>query len=186
MPPNKPHFQAFNLASSAGLLRVLQTECNVSAAFDPATTPEDQRPPRHPFIGIWDTGATTTFITQAVVDQCGLKPFTISKVQGAYGGETERDVYLINVGLPNKVLVRNVQAIFGEMGSADVLIGMNIITLGDFAITNQGGNTLFSFRTPSLETIDYVKRANLQQRMTLGRQGGASVIPGSRKARGRK
>ncbi|MBR5398516.1 MAG: SEC-C domain-containing protein [Bacteroidales bacterium] len=33
---------------------------------------------------------------------------------------------------------------------------MNIITQGDFSITNFGGNTTMSFRVPSLQTIDYV------------------------------
>jgi hypothetical protein len=32
---------------------------------------------------------------------------------------------------------------------------MDIITQGDFAITNFGGRTMFSFRLPSLESIDF-------------------------------
>ena len=39
-----------------------------------------------------------------------------------------------------------------------VLIGMDIITLGDFAITNQNHTTTFSFRMPSLHTIDYQRQ----------------------------
>ena len=37
---------------------------------------------------------------------------------------------------------------------------MDIITLGDFALTNVNGNTTVSFRIPSVETIDYVKEYN--------------------------
>jgi hypothetical protein len=37
---------------------------------------------------------------------------------------------------------------------------MDIISLGDFAITNVGGESCMSFRTPSLLTIDYVVEAN--------------------------
>lgn len=45
-------------------------------------------------------------------------------------------------------------------GNTDILIGMDIITLGDFAITNVGGKTVFSFRTPSTKMIDYVEEIN--------------------------
>ena len=38
---------------------------------------------------------------------------------------------------------------------ARVLIGMDIINLGDFAVTNKNGRTAFSFRTPSIEYIDF-------------------------------
>ena len=34
---------------------------------------------------------------------------------------------------------------------------MNIINLGDFAITNYQGETMMSFRIPSLQKIDFVK-----------------------------
>lgn len=36
-----------------------------------------------------------------------------------------------------------------------VLIGMDLITLGDFAVTNKNGQTCFSFRYPSSEWIDF-------------------------------
>ena len=38
----------------------------------------------------------------------------------------------------------------------DLLIGMDIITIGDFSISNVGGNTTFSFRVPSIKTVDFV------------------------------
>jgi hypothetical protein len=40
----------------------------------------------------------------------------------------------------------------------DIIIGMNIIRLGDFALFNGLGNTVMSFRLPSSDTpIDFVK-----------------------------
>ncbi len=42
--------------------------------------------------------------------------------------------------------------------SVDVLIGMDVIGLGDFSITNKDGKTTFSFREPSMEEIDYTER----------------------------
>jgi preprotein translocase subunit SecA len=39
-----------------------------------------------------------------------------------------------------------------------MLIGMDIIARGDFAVTNYDGKTVFSFRMPSVEQIDFVEQ----------------------------
>jgi hypothetical protein len=49
----------------------------------------------------------------------------------------------------------------------DVLIGMDVITTGDLAITNHNGKTTFSFRVPACEEIDFVEEIqNYTQRLT--------------------
>lgn len=123
-------------------------------------------------------------VTQKVVDTCGLKPFTVQKVQGAYGGVEVRHAFLVNFGLPNKIAIPNVKVVLGEPGGTDILIGMDIITLGDFAVTNKGGVTVFAFRIPSISVIDYVEEAN-RQRQQAPRPGFRQ--PGNNnKARGKK
>ena len=48
----------------------------------------------------------------------------------------------------------------GSLGpGADVLIGMDIINEGDFAVTNLNGRTKFSFRVPSQADIDFVRES---------------------------
>ena len=44
----------------------------------------------------------------------------------------------------------------GAPQGADILIGMDIIGVGDFAVTNRDGKTKFSFRLPSRADIDFV------------------------------
>ncbi len=44
----------------------------------------------------------------------------------------------------------------------DLLIGMDIIGLGDFAVTNLNGVTQFTFRLPSVESIDFVNQPLIQ------------------------
>lgn len=136
-------------------MRVLQTECQVCAAFD-ITAPPTPLPPRDTFVGIWDTGATGTVITQEVVRKCGLQPIGMTQVQTA-GGLVTAEEYLVNVFLMGgNINVQNIRATKAPLGpGADVLIGMDIIALGDFALTNQNGATTFSFRIPSMHTIDY-------------------------------
>lgn len=40
----------------------------------------------------------------------------------------------------------------------DMLIGMDIISQGDFALTNRDGRTVFSFQIPSTHLYDFVKQ----------------------------
>jgi len=69
---------------------------------------------------------------------------------------------LINVYLPNKAKIVNVKALEGTPNSCDMLIGMDVITLGDFAITNPNGKTVFSFRMPSMTEIDFIKHSHIE------------------------
>ena len=57
----------------------------------------------------------------------------------------------------------------GAFDGFDVLIGMDIITKGDFAITNPDGTTKFSFRIPSQADIDFVRESNYQGIMQASR-----------------
>ena len=144
--------QSFTV-SHDGMVFVLKSPATIFQAFDPLHTPSP--PSSHEFTAIWDTGATGTVITQKVVDHCGLKPITRTIVTTAQG-EMQTPVYLVNIMLPNKVGVAMLRVTRGNFGGdADVLIVMDIIGMGDFAITNKDGKTVFSFRVPSCDTIDF-------------------------------
>lgn len=116
------------------------------------------------FRGIWDTGATSSVITQKIVQKLDLKPIGKTQVQGVTGVAV-RDRFLVNFYLPNKVVIPNVSVTECDAlaGDFEILIGMDIIGLGDFAVTNYQNKTVFSFRTPSLEQIDFVKSIQLRE-----------------------
>lgn len=134
----------------------LVNKCHVSAAWHPSTgTPE---PENFEFTALWDTGATHSVISQACVDACGLAPTGVAQVRGVHGQQT-RPTFLVNIILPDAVVMTGVRVTLGELGGADLLIGMDIITQGDFSVTNAGGTTKFSFRIPSMEHIDYAAQA---------------------------
>jgi hypothetical protein len=67
--------------------------------------------------------------------------------------------YLINLVLPNQVGLAGISAVSADsdevVGNWDILIGMNVITRGDFAITHRDGKTTFSFRVPPSGHIDF-------------------------------
>jgi predicted aspartyl protease len=144
-----------------GITRILQSEVHVSKVLDPSTIPKALTPQKvgaKKFTAIWDTGATGTVISQRVVDACGLKPIGIAEVNTA-NEKRLSSVYLASIFLPNHVYFPQLRVTEGTISGGDVLIGMNIITRGDFAITNRDGKTTFSFRWPSTKRIDFVEEA---------------------------
>ena len=55
----------------------------------------------------------------------------------------------ISIGLPNMVMVDEVNVMICNLNQGfDLIIGMDIILLGDFSISNGNGKTLFSFALP--------------------------------------
>ncbi len=94
-------------------------------------------------------------ISKKVVDKLDLNPTGKSKVFHA-NGESTVNTYFINLFLPNQVAFSLVRVTEGVLSGFDLLIGMDIITMGDFSITNVGGNTTFSFRVPSIKEVDFV------------------------------
>ena len=147
-----PRNRAFT-ATAAGLSNVLISPCKVGLAGANAGQPHED------FQAIWDTGATNSVITQNVVDKCELKP--IGRARLAHAGVDEEpdetDVYLIDLGLPNGVVVQNVPVSRSGFSGGDVLIGMDIINTGDFAITHANGQTKFTFQYPAQADIDFVE-----------------------------
>jgi hypothetical protein len=110
--------------------------------------------------GIWDTGATNSVITQKIVDDRGLKPISATQVHGVNSSKIS-PVYLVDFLLPFGVIVQSLRVTLGDLpDGSDALIGMDVITLGDFSVTNLDGNTKMSFRVPSLREVDYVEEAN--------------------------
>lgn len=107
---------------------------------------------------LWDTGATGSLITKKVADDLNIRSIGPVQVSTA-SGTTLTNSYLINLYLPNKVEFRGFKVSEGNLGgSYDVLIGMDVISLGDFAINNFEGKTSYSFRVPSLEFVDYERK----------------------------
>lgn len=147
-----PNSSAFTVKSSGGLLRVLITDVYVHIPGGINHTA---------IKAIWDTGASGSAITKKVAQQLGLVPTGMAQVNTANGIATQ-NTYTIDIGLPNKVIIQGIIAteIDALAAGCDALIGMDVITLGDFSITNHNGSTCMSFRVPSGHEIDYVKNLN--------------------------
>jgi predicted aspartyl protease len=144
---------AFTLKSNGGLQGVLITPVDIHASSTVNV---------HKVNAIWDTGATGSAITKSTISKLGLIPTGKAQVHTANGNVIQL-TYLVDIRLPNGLLIQAITAtgVDALSGGCDALIGMDVITLGDFSITNLNGITCMSFRIPSLHEIDYVKHLNL-------------------------
>lgn len=167
---------AFTIKSNSGILNQLTTMVNVVV---PNTKNANQ------VKAIWDTGATASVITENVVKALGLIPTGMSHVHTA-NGPTIQSTYIVDIVLPNGLKVRDVTVTGATAlsGGCDVLIGMDIIALGDLSITNHKGCTCMSFRIPSMHEIDYVKNLNFKLTPNIkAGQPGSNFTPKKKKRR---
>ena len=138
-----------------GLLNRLVNQVGIGVAFDESI--DVQADGVHQFNALWDTGATNSVVTAGVVAMCDLKETGRTRMSTA-NGEFDVPTYFVSIWLPNHFIVPNVRVALGALaGDIDLLIGMDIINRGDFAISNHEGKTSFTFRIPSMERVDYVR-----------------------------
>ncbi|MDR1021824.1 MAG: retroviral-like aspartic protease family protein [Prevotellaceae bacterium] len=152
---------SFTQKSKLGVFREIITNVAVSLPQGNSEKLENY----HKTTALWDTGATNCVITPKTVAALGLSPISMREVSHA-GGTSVENVYLIDILLPNGIKVGGIDVTecSEQAGNFGVIIGMDVITFGDFALTNVGGISVFSFRYPSTKTVDYVaEKRNLNK-----------------------
>jgi len=105
-------------------------------------------------VAVWDTGATSSVITVDVARRLNLCSEGAVVVKGVTGSQSV-DTYLITFTLPNGFSKDIFVVSCSEAIGCDVLIGMDIISVVDFAITSGSHGTTFSFKTPHGHEIDF-------------------------------
>ena len=164
-----------------GLLNVLENQVGITASGG-----DDSQKVKF-FQAVWDTGATATVITEKVVSECGLTESGKTELHGVLGSEIT-PTYLVDVFLPNKVRVREVTVAKALLtGDSDILVGMDIIGMGDFAVSSYQRKTSFSFRVPSSGRIDFLPlkaqprvSPEIRNRMKVGRNDPCSCGSGKK------
>jgi len=109
------------------------------------------------FSAIWDTGASSSIITETVVYKLDLKPIGQTTIQGVTGSK-KVNRYAVEFLLPNDYSIKLMANGCSEILGCDVLIGMDIISMGDFAITANSMGPTFSFQIPHGKEIDFRKK----------------------------
>jgi len=110
---------------------------------------------------LWDTGATMSAITPEIRDKLKAETVYRKKITAIHTTK-EVDVVYVTIELPNRVFKQTIEVAVCNMApNSKMLIGMDIISLGDFALSNGSNQTLFSFAVPPFkDKIDFSKRQN--------------------------
>ncbi len=151
--------RSFTIKAS-GILRQLVTPCFVSVATKLSGAAD--RPAQCQYSSIWDTGATFSMVSKRVVAELGLQEEGYANIHHAGGEAHHVPIYHVDLLLFNNVQVANARVGLVLAKNVEVIIGMDIINRGDFAISNRNGATTFSFRIPSVESFDFAAEDNLQ------------------------
>ena len=104
---------------------------------------------------LWDTGANCCCISFDLLDKLKLKPIGAMPI-ATPSGTAIYNKYMVDIELSKGIVIKDITVCESEIGSQnlDLLIGMNIINKGDFAISNFNGETKFSFRIPTFADIN--------------------------------
>lgn len=111
-------------------------------------------PPIENLTAIWDTGAVGTLISTSLVTKLGLSPVGVAKISTC-DGESYTHKYIINISLPNNCIMTDVLATECPGSEDTLIIGMDVIGQGDFAVSKSEGFTMFSFQIPSSHSLDF-------------------------------
>lgn len=167
----RPIHHVFDIGYT-GVVRELRSEARI---FDPLSE-------RSLILkqAIWDTGATSTALNSSIARAFGLVA-TGQTLAVTANGTAVVNTYVINLGLPQKVLIRGLNVMDGDLGdNTDLLIGMDVIAMGDFIVQNCAGMTHFSFCIPPFENkYEMVSKAN--QVNERNQKANAKRLLGSRK-----
>lgn len=114
--------------------------------------------------GLWDTGATSSTICRSLAAKLNLPELSDCQLQGV-GGVYDSKEYMAGLILPNSVMIP-ATSLYGieDASDFDMLIGMDIITLGELLISVEGEDMFFSFQIPSFGGmyLDDIHAADLQ------------------------
>jgi len=133
----------------AGLARVYE----ISLQVDRPTERSGRQ-----YHSIWDTGATHTTISQRLAQFLNLTPVGFTDTHTA-NGTARCPVHFVDVRFESGLYFHKIPVLTSNLMTTDVLIGTDIISQGDFSVTNCNGKTIITFGVPSIKCHDYVAEA---------------------------
>jgi len=100
-------------------------------------------------MALWDTGAVGTCIQPQLKDRLNLRLHNTSRQLIGVGGNVTAYIALVNIYVTHSMIIQDHPVHIVEFpGNADILIGMDIIGMGDFVVCNADNTTSFSFVMP--------------------------------------
>jgi len=110
---------------------------------------------------VWDTGANHSVLSPKIVQELELCAIDTKWVYGINNSNRLSDVVIATIRFTDDLVLANRRFSVNNIPGTDVLIGMDIIMMGNFVINNTDGKTLFSFVIPPInEKISFSKIVN--------------------------
>jgi len=107
---------------------------------------------------VWDTGANHSILSPKIVQELGLCAIDTKLVHGINKSNCLSDIVIATIRLTDDLVLTGRRFSVNNIPGTDVLIGMDIIMLGNFVINNTDGKSSFSFVIPPLkEKISFSK-----------------------------
>jgi len=152
--PDRVEYRAF-ITTYNEITNKLLTPASVLPNSTPGTKPIE-------VTALWDTGAVMTCMKPWLKDRLSLWLSEIPALLTGIGGKVKALMTFINIRLADNLEVEDCPVFIADFpGDADLLIGMDIIGMGDFAVCNTGGKTSFSFAVPPFpDRINFIDKAN--------------------------
>lgn len=106
---------------------------------------------------IWDTGSTNSCISISLANQLRLQPVRNGELKSS-GGSMDTSFYKITFSLIPELTFKNEVMSFNNCNqNIDFLIGMDIISKGEFNLATNNGYTLLTFKYPVTTEIEFVR-----------------------------
>lgn len=100
-----------------------------------------------------DTGATGSCISRRLAAACRLEQISAVQIFSAQGASVS-PLYEVDIVLPNGSTFEKVSVMeVAGSNNFDVILGMDILTKCDFAISNVDGEMIFTMRIPSSNKV---------------------------------
>ena len=143
MPDTKPNALYYKFSS---IQKRIVTPVHINNTFidEPKSSIED---------ALWDTGATISAITPKLVRDLNFIPAGTMAISGITG-TLDVEFILAAIQLPGGIIRHNIKmAVCDFSQNINIILGMDIITLGDFKLFHGNNSTVFSFKSPPSEKI---------------------------------
>lgn len=108
-------------------------------------------------LSLWDTGCPVSTISQRMAVKLHL-PVIDSGIVATISGNSTVPYYEVDVLLPGGMAIGHLKVMAGDLNGFDLLVGMDIIRMGSFAVSNLHGNTVMTFQVPSDKVLNFVSQ----------------------------
>ena len=121
------------------IVQRISTEIDISECYDGAENHEIKK-------AVWDTGATTSVISESLARKFGLRSIGHGNIVTSIG-QREVPIFELDIHLTRNITLKRVKVFGSPMNNRDVefLIGMDIISKGNLSIDNSNGKTKVTF-----------------------------------------